>query len=116
MIQELFQTFDDRSAAVRARGLHKSFGTQRALDGLEMTVPEGAVYILVGPNGAGKTTTLRALLDLTVMDEGSPKTSARPWIGLPRPRRCWTASTSLLFETTCEAASRRRRESRLRSA
>ena len=71
MIQELFQQFDDRPAAARTRGLRKRFGAQTALDGLDMTVPEGSVYVLVGPNGAGKTTTLRALLDLTVMDSGT---------------------------------------------
>ena len=78
MIEELFQTFDDRPAAARTRGLHKRFGAQTALDGLEMTVPEGAVYVLVGPNGAGKTTTLRALLDLTRVDRGEAEVFGLP--------------------------------------
>ncbi len=78
MIEELFQTFGDRPAAARTRGLSKRFGPQTALDGLEMTVPEGAVYVLVGPNGAGKTTTLRALLDLTLADEGSAEVFGLP--------------------------------------
>ena len=80
MIDELFQTFDQRPVAVRTRGLRKRFGTQTALDGLEMTVPEGAVYVLVGPNGAGKTTTLRALLDLTVTDAGSAEVFGLPCV------------------------------------
>ena len=78
MIDELFQTFDDRPAAARTRGLCKRFGAQTALDGLELTVPEGAVYVLVGPNGAGKTTTLRALLDLTRADAGAAEVFGLP--------------------------------------
>ena len=80
MIEELFQTFDDRPAAARTSGLCKRFGAQTALDGLDMTVPEGAVYVLVGPNGAGKTTTLRALLDLTVVDAGSAEVFGLPCV------------------------------------
>ena len=80
MIQDLFQEFDDRPAAVRTRGLRKRFGPQTALDGLEMTVPEGSVYVLVGPNGAGKTTTLRALLDLTTVDGGSAEVFGLPCV------------------------------------
>jgi ABC-2 type transport system ATP-binding protein len=80
MIEELFQKFDDRAPAVRTRGLCKRFGTQTALDGLEMTVPEGSVYVLVGPNGAGKTTTFRALLDLTVVDDGAAEVFGLPCV------------------------------------
>ena len=80
MIEELFQAFEDRPSAARARGLRKKFGEQTALDGLEMTVPEGSVYVLVGPNGAGKTTTLRALLDLTVTDAGRAEVFGMPCV------------------------------------
>ena len=58
-------------AAIRALDLHKRYGDQVALDGLDLTVAEGAVYVLVGPNGAGKTTTLRTLLDLARADRGT---------------------------------------------
>jgi ABC-2 type transport system ATP-binding protein len=70
MTPSLF-TRPDGPAAVAARGLTKSFGAVRALDGLELTVPEGAVYVLVGPNSSGKTTTLRTLVDLSRPDAGS---------------------------------------------
>jgi ABC-2 type transport system ATP-binding protein len=58
------------SAAIRTRGLAKRFGRRVALAGLDMTVPRGAVYVLVGPNGAGKTTALRVLLDLVRAERG----------------------------------------------
>jgi ABC-type multidrug transport system ATPase subunit len=45
--------------AVLAEGLVKAFGATRALDGLDLAVPEGAVLGLLGPNGAGKTTAVR---------------------------------------------------------
>jgi ABC-2 type transport system ATP-binding protein len=49
--------------AVTTRGLCKQYGKHRALRGLQLQVPEGAVYLLVGPNGAGKSTTIKILLD-----------------------------------------------------
>ena len=59
-----------QARAVETHGLSKRFGSRVALDGLDLVVPEGAVYVLVGPNGSGKTTTLRALLDLVRADSG----------------------------------------------
>ena len=47
-----------------ARGLVKKYGDVVALDGLDLTVPEGTVFGLLGPNGAGKTTTVRILTTL----------------------------------------------------
>ena len=48
----------------------KTFDGFRALDGLDLTVPDGAVYGLVGPNGAGKTTVLRHLTGVIRQDSG----------------------------------------------
>ncbi|HKJ93307.1 MAG TPA: ABC transporter ATP-binding protein [Longimicrobiales bacterium] len=56
--------------AIRTSGLRKTFGKTVALRGIDLTVPEGAVYVLVGPNGAGKTTVLNILLDLVRADDG----------------------------------------------
>jgi ABC-2 type transport system ATP-binding protein len=65
------------SAAIETRGLVKRFGRRVALDGLELTVPAGSVYILVGPNGSGKTTTLRVLLDLVRAEGGRARVHGR---------------------------------------
>ena len=46
--------------AVIARGLVKRYGTVKALDGIDLTVPQGSVLGLLGPNGAGKTTAVRS--------------------------------------------------------
>jgi ABC-2 type transport system ATP-binding protein len=55
---------------IRAEGVVKRFGQLRALDGLDLTVPEGTVLGLLGPNGAGKTTAVRVFTTLLVPDEG----------------------------------------------
>ena len=54
-----------------ARGLVKKYGDVVALDGLDLTVPEGTVFGLLGPNGAGKTTTVRILTTLLLPDSGT---------------------------------------------
>jgi ABC-2 type transport system ATP-binding protein len=58
------------SPVVLARGLEKSFGTTRALQGLDFDVAEGTVLSVLGPNGAGKTTAVRILSTLTRADAG----------------------------------------------
>lgn len=56
---------------VSVRGLVKTFGSFRALDGLELSVRPGEVHGFLGPNGAGKSTTIRALLGLLWADSGT---------------------------------------------
>ncbi|MEU7385546.1 ATP-binding cassette domain-containing protein [Streptomyces tanashiensis] len=56
--------------AIYAEGLVKTFGDVRALDGVDLDVPEGTVLGLLGPNGAGKTTTVRVLTTLIKPDSG----------------------------------------------
>ncbi|QTE31479.1 ABC transporter ATP-binding protein [Pengzhenrongella sicca] len=67
--------------AVRTEGLTKQFRSgQRAVDGIDLSVPRGAVYGFLGPNGSGKTTTIRMLLGLV------RPTSGRAWLlGEPMP-------------------------------
>lgn len=57
--------------AVYAHGLVKQFGPRRALDGVDLSVPEGAFLSIFGPNGAGKTTLLRTLALLSRPTRGS---------------------------------------------
>jgi ABC-2 type transport system ATP-binding protein len=61
---------DNSRSAIEVRGLTKSFGSVRALDGLDLTVREGEVHGFLGPNGAGKSTTIRILLGLAKADSG----------------------------------------------
>lgn len=68
------------TTAVEIRGLVKTFGHTRALDGLDMTVAQGSVTGFLGPNGAGKSTTIRVLLGLLRSDGGTVRLLGRdPW-------------------------------------
>ncbi|WP_128377569.1 ATP-binding cassette domain-containing protein [Streptomyces cavernae] len=56
--------------AIETAGLVKTFGTTRAVDGVDLSVPAGTVYGVLGPNGAGKTTTVKMLATLLRPDGG----------------------------------------------
>ena len=56
---------------IEVKGLHKSFGAKRAVDGVSFSARDGEITGLLGPNGAGKTTTLRMLYTLMRPDAGS---------------------------------------------
>ena len=63
---------------IQVRELVKSFDGFRALDGLNITVPKGAVYGLVGPNGAGKSTVIRHLAGIYRADSGEVLVGGEP--------------------------------------
>lgn len=63
---------------IRATDLVKTFDGYRALDGLTLHVPRGAVYGLVGPNGAGKTTFIRCLTGSYIPDSGRVAVEGKP--------------------------------------
>jgi ABC-2 type transport system ATP-binding protein len=67
-------------SAITISALVKTFGTTRALDGLDLDVATGEVHGFLGPNGAGKTTTIRILLGLLRADSGSARLlGGDPW-------------------------------------
>ena len=71
---------ETRPLAIEACGLVKRFDGFTAVDGVNLAVPEGAIYGILGPNGAGKTTTLRMLLGIIDPDAG-----LRRVLGTERP-------------------------------
>ncbi|WP_067500485.1 ATP-binding cassette domain-containing protein [Actinoplanes sp. TFC3] len=68
--------------AVASQGLTKRFGSQVAVDAVDLVVPRGAVYGFLGPNGSGKTTTIRMLLGLI-----SPTAGRHELLGRGMPDR-----------------------------
>ncbi|HLT15870.1 MAG TPA: ABC transporter ATP-binding protein [Acidimicrobiales bacterium] len=65
---------------ISVRGLVKTFGSTRALDGLDLEVAPGEVHGFLGPNGSGKTTTIRVLLGLLRADAGEVRLlGGHPW-------------------------------------
>ena len=55
---------------IQLKDLFKSYGSVKALNGLNLEVPKGSLYGLLGPNGAGKSTALRIICTLMVPDSG----------------------------------------------
>jgi ABC-2 type transport system ATP-binding protein len=85
-------------ACIEARGLRKTYGATRALDGVDLKVEEGRILGLIGPNGAGKTTALNAILGLTSC-EGDLKVLGRdPWTERDELMRevCFIADVAVL--------------------
>ena len=85
-------------ACIEARGLRKAFGTNIALDRVDLRVEEGRILGLIGPNGAGKTTALNAILGLTAY-QGELRVLGRdPWTERDRLMRdvCFMADVAVL--------------------
>lgn len=80
MLRQLTQLASGDRFAVEAHDLVKDFGETRAVDGVSLAVPAGAIYGLLGPNGAGKTTTLRMLIGII-----DPSSGIRRVLGRERP-------------------------------
>ncbi len=78
--------------AVRVRGLEKSYGEVRALDGIDLEIHRGEVFGLLGPNGAGKTTTVEILegyrsrdggeVSVLGLDPGRQRNQLKPLMGI----------------------------------
>ncbi|PRH76939.1 daunorubicin/doxorubicin resistance ABC transporter ATP-binding protein DrrA [Streptomyces solincola] len=73
--------------AVEVRGLVKTYGATRALDGVDLDVREGTVLGVLGPNGAGKTTLVRCLSTLLVPDAGTATVAGYDVVRQPRELR-----------------------------
>lgn len=76
---------------IEAHGLKKFYktkgGSVHALDGLDLTVPQGTVKALLGPNGAGKTTAVKILTTLTKPDEGTARLAGIDVLAHPKAAR-----------------------------
>ena len=89
----------ESTAALTAHDLVKDFGDKRAVDGVSLAVPAGAIYGILGPNGAGKTTLLRMLLGIidpssgssTLLGHSRPLEAARDVGYLPEERGLYPA-------------------------
>ena len=75
---------------LEAKNVVKTFDGFRALDGLTMTVPQGAVYGLVGPNGAGKSTIIRHLAGIYRQDSGEVLLDGQPVYEAPAVKQRMT--------------------------
>src|SRR3954468_3721548 len=84
-------------ALFEARGLHKRFGDQVVLQGIDLTFEEGQLSGIMGPNGAGKTTCFHVLTGHHAPDRGSVRFAGEDITGLP-PRRIARKGISRSFQ------------------
>ncbi|MCX4583539.1 ABC transporter ATP-binding protein [Streptomyces sp. NBC_01481] len=84
------------TAVIETRGLTKRYrGGQLAVDGLDLSVPDGSVFGFLGPNGSGKTTTIRMLMGLIEPTAGSATVLGKP---MPRAVRTVLPQVGALIE------------------
>jgi len=72
---------------LRLRGLQKSFGEKRVLDGVDLDVPAGGSLVILGGSGSGKSVTVKCVLGLIVPDAGSIEIDGREVTALSRRER-----------------------------
>ena len=82
---------------LEVRGLGKSFGGNRAVDGVDFSLDAGELLALIGPNGAGKSTTFNMVNGQLRADSGSIKLNGKELIGLP-PREIWQLGVGRTFQ------------------
>ena len=79
------------------RGLGKSFGGNRAVDGIDFDIVRGELLALIGPNGAGKSTTFNMVNGQLQADTGSIELEGQQLIGL-KPRQIWQRGVGRTFQ------------------
>jgi branched-chain amino acid transport system ATP-binding protein len=89
---------------LETRGLSKSFGGVRAVDGVSLALPKGEIRALIGPNGAGKTTFFNMLTGQLQADAGQVLFKGQRLSGLP-PWAVWRRGISRTFQITATFAS-----------
>ena len=67
---------------IRVTGLHKSFGTQKVLNGLNLTIPKGEITAIIGPSGEGKSVLIKHMIGLLTPDSGQIEVDGESILGL----------------------------------
>jgi branched-chain amino acid transport system ATP-binding protein len=88
---------------LETRGLSKSFGGVRAVNGVDLAMPKGEIRALIGPNGAGKTTFFNMLTGQLTADAGEVRFKGERLSGLP-PHAVWRRGVSRTFQITATFA------------
>jgi phospholipid/cholesterol/gamma-HCH transport system ATP-binding protein len=84
---------------IRLRGLRKSFGEKRVLDGVDLDVPAGTSMVVIGGSGSGKSVLIKCVLGLMEPDDGTIEIDGRDLMRLPRAERAAVrAEIGMLFQ------------------
>jgi len=88
------------SLVIRVRGLVKTYGGRRAVDGVDLDISAGEIFALLGPNGAGKTTTVEILEGFRDRDSGEVSVLGHD----PAQRdQAWRSRVGIVLQSTGEA-------------
>lgn len=63
---------------ISIENLHKKFGKNKVLKGIDLEIEEGGIFAVLGPNGSGKTTLIKSILGMVVPNSGSIKLNGKP--------------------------------------
>jgi len=69
---------------ITVRNVHKSFGSQKVLDGLDLDIPDGKITAIIGPSGEGKSVLLKHLIGLLQPDSGAVEVDGESIVDLRR--------------------------------
>ncbi|GAA5077648.1 ABC transporter ATP-binding protein [Streptomyces similanensis] len=99
--------------ALEVRGLRKTFGDFTAVDGVDLTLPQGGSLAVVGESGSGKTTTARMIAGLETPTAGSVRLNGRERFAAPRSRgaarRQFAQEIQMVFQDPYASLDRRQR-------
>ena len=63
---------------IQVENLHKRYGKNEVLKGVDLSISKGGIYAVLGPNGSGKTTLIKSVLGMVIPDEGTIRISGMP--------------------------------------
>jgi ABC-2 type transport system ATP-binding protein len=91
------------SSVVNVRGLEKSYGSNKAVAGIDLTIQSGEIFALLGPNGAGKTTTVEILEGFRNRDRGEISVLGIDPQVKGEAARIWRNRIGIVLQSTSDA-------------
>ncbi|HKX12891.1 MAG TPA: ABC transporter ATP-binding protein [bacterium] len=73
---------EEHTPVIELRGLHKSFGAQKVLNGLNLRIPRGRITVIIGRSGEGKSVLLKTMIGLLQPDEGEVRVEGQEFFEL----------------------------------
>lgn len=91
------------SSVINVRGLEKSYGSNKAVAGIDLTIEPGEIFALLGPNGAGKTTTVEILEGFRNRDRGEVSVLGTDPAIKGEGARIWRNRIGIVLQSTSDA-------------
>ena len=91
------------SSVINVRGLAKSYGSNRAVAGIDLSIEQGEIFALLGPNGAGKTTTVEILEGFRNRDSGEVSVLGTDPAVRGEAGRIWRNRIGIVLQSTSDA-------------